>query len=168
MAGESRSASSFSLAIDSPLVSPWDLQLMAAKQKITRRPKLKPDSDVASPMPRSQRPDSRYRRIGFVLPVFLLLFVVGFAGIYSKWWGSFTVDDVSPGVYSIEVVREFPHDPQAFTQVFALISRWIVLLISGKLWCCRLNLTLTGLFSSSDSPFAAFSLRKIFSVRLSF
>ncbi|XP_056159033.1 glutaminyl-peptide cyclotransferase isoform X2 [Syzygium oleosum] len=89
---------------------------MAAKQKITRRPKLKPDSDVASPMPRSQRPDSRYRRIGFVLPVFLLLFVVGFAGIYSKWWGSFTVDDVSPGVYSIEVVREFPHDPQAFTQ----------------------------------------------------
>ncbi|KAF8044061.1 hypothetical protein BT93_A2132 [Corymbia citriodora subsp. variegata] len=92
---------------------------MAAKKKITsRRPKLKPggDDDVASPMPHSQRPDSGYRRIAFVLPAFLLLFVVGFVSVYWKRWGSFGVDHESPAVYSIEVVREFPHDPQAFTQ----------------------------------------------------
>ncbi|XP_030532909.1 glutaminyl-peptide cyclotransferase [Rhodamnia argentea] len=89
---------------------------MAAKKKITRRPKIKPDNGMVYPMSHSRRPDSRYRRVALVLPVFLLLFVVGFASIYSNRWGIFTNGDVSPTVYSIEVVREFPHDPQAFTQ----------------------------------------------------
>lgn len=98
---------------------------MAAKKRVTSRrpPKLKPDGDggggggVASPMPHSQRPYSGYRRrIALLLPAFLLLFVVGFASVYWNRSGSFVVDEVSPALYSIEVVREFPHDPQAFTQ----------------------------------------------------
>ncbi|TQE05889.1 hypothetical protein C1H46_008572 [Malus baccata] len=51
------------------------------------------------------------------MAAFLMLGVLILLGISSNMWRSTVIyADVSPGIYSIKVVNEFPHDPDAFTQ----------------------------------------------------
>ncbi|KAM0981356.1 hypothetical protein TB1_013725 [Malus domestica] len=51
-----------------------------------------------------------------LMAAFLMLGVLILLGISSNMWSTVIYADVSPGIYSIEVVNEFPHDPDAFTQ----------------------------------------------------
>ncbi|XP_024027541.1 glutaminyl-peptide cyclotransferase [Morus notabilis] len=57
-----------------------------------------------------------YRKISLTFSVFLIFCVVLTLGISSNMWNKLNSSSVSPTIYSIEVVNEFPHDPQAFTQ----------------------------------------------------
>ncbi|XP_062076919.1 glutaminyl-peptide cyclotransferase-like [Humulus lupulus] len=59
---------------------------------------------------------SSFRRGSLIFAVFLMLCVVVPLGISSNMWTVPKYDAGSPTIYSIEVVNEFPHDPQAFTQ----------------------------------------------------
>ncbi|CAN6586281.1 unnamed protein product [Malus baccata var. baccata] len=51
-----------------------------------------------------------------LMAAFLMLSILILLGISSNMWSTVIYADVSPGVYSIEVVNEFPHDLDAFTQ----------------------------------------------------
>ncbi|KAF4400261.1 glutaminyl-peptide cyclotransferase isoform X1 [Cannabis sativa] len=59
---------------------------------------------------------SSFRRGSLIFAVFLMLCVVVTLGISSNMWTVLKHDAASPAIYSIEVVNEFPHDSQAFTQ----------------------------------------------------
>ncbi|CAN6719036.1 unnamed protein product [Malus baccata var. baccata] len=51
-----------------------------------------------------------------LMAAFLMLGVLILLGISSNMWSTVIYAEVSPGIYSIEVVNEFPHDLDAFTQ----------------------------------------------------
>ncbi|CAK9176910.1 unnamed protein product [Ilex paraguariensis] len=57
-----------------------------------------------------------YRKISLILPVMLMVCVIGLLSISSNMWVNFGIEISSNQLYSIEVVNEFPHDPDAFTQ----------------------------------------------------
>lgn len=59
---------------------------------------------------------SYYRKTSLILFIFLILGVFVLLGISSNMWSTVGYGAISTGIYSIEVVNEFPHDPNAFTQ----------------------------------------------------
>ncbi|KAM1820519.1 hypothetical protein ACFX11_002051 [Malus domestica] len=71
------------------------------------------NAPMAASRPRSL---PNYRKTSLILAAFLVLGVLILLGISSNMWSTVIYADVSPGLYSIEVVHEFPHDPDAFTQ----------------------------------------------------
>ncbi|KAK4786816.1 hypothetical protein SAY86_010649 [Trapa natans] len=72
------------------------------------------DGLVKSPLPHG--PNHLSRRIAFLGPALLLLCFFAMFTIFSISSRKIAVDDSSRTLYTIEVVNEFPHDPQAFTQ----------------------------------------------------
>jgi hypothetical protein len=84
-----------------------------------RRRLNKRSSDGRPQAPMASRPNfpSYYRKTSLILFIFLILGVFVLLGISSNMWSTVGYGAISTGIYSIEVVNEFPHDPNAFTQV---------------------------------------------------
>lgn len=63
---------------------------------------------------------SNYRKTSLILSVVLIVGVFILLGISSNIL--INVSAVSASIFSIEVVNEFPHDPNAFTQVILVVQ----------------------------------------------
>ncbi|KAL6123187.1 hypothetical protein ACLB2K_075709 [Fragaria x ananassa] len=57
-----------------------------------------------------------YKTTSLILLMFLILVPLALLGISSNTWSSVGYDASFNAVYSIQVVNQFPHDPNAFTQ----------------------------------------------------
>nr|XP_048326548.1 glutaminyl-peptide cyclotransferase isoform X2 [Ziziphus jujuba var. spinosa] len=89
----------------------------ALRKRLNKRSDSKPSPSNSSTMPASWPPHlNNYRKTSVIFSVLLILSVFGLLGVSSNMWRNLKHDAVSTPVYSIEVVNEFPHDPQAFTQ----------------------------------------------------
>ncbi|XP_050252557.1 glutaminyl-peptide cyclotransferase isoform X1 [Quercus robur] len=93
------------------------------KKKLNKRSNLKPQSPT-SPMdsscpkiPPSSSP-SRYGSACLIVSGVLTLSSIILLGLTSEIWDTYKSpqDDPFPRIYTIEVLNEFPHDPDAFTQ----------------------------------------------------
>lgn len=84
------------------------------RKRLNKRP-----SDRGPQTPMASRPNltNYYRKTSLILFIFLILGVFGLLGISSNMWSTVGYGAIFTGIYSIEVVNEFPHDPNAFTQV---------------------------------------------------
>ncbi|XP_016650214.1 PREDICTED: glutaminyl-peptide cyclotransferase isoform X2 [Prunus mume] len=81
------------------------------------RRKLIKRSDPRPYTPMAARPkSSNYRNTSLILSVVLIVGVFILLGISSNIWSNVSFSAVSASIFSIEVVNEFPHDPNAFTQ----------------------------------------------------
>ncbi|GLT35896.1 hypothetical protein SLA2020_103110 [Shorea laevis] len=91
---------------------------MAPKAKLLRkrpnsnRSSSKPNIPMASPL----SPPFNRGKFALLIPVVLFISGVFVFSFSSSFWSEFVYDDRSPKIYSFEVVNEFPHDPDAFTQ----------------------------------------------------
>ncbi len=88
------------------------------KKKHNKRPILKPHTP--NPMASRFKPSSNCTKTTLIVSAFLFLFVFWFSAISFKTRSKFNPqshDDSFPKIYTIEVLNEFPHDPDAFTQV---------------------------------------------------
>ncbi|BFG23399.1 hypothetical protein CerSpe_096730 [Prunus speciosa] len=81
------------------------------------RRKLNKRSDPRPYTPMAARPkSSNYRITSLIISVVLIVGVFILLGISSSIWSNVSFSAVSASIFSIEVVNEFPHDPNAFTQ----------------------------------------------------
>lgn len=94
------------------------------KKKLNKRSNLKPQSPT-SPMdssfpkiPPSSSSPSRYGSACLIVSGVLTLSSIILLGLTSEIWDTYKSpqDDPFPRIYTIEVLNEFPHDPDAFTQ----------------------------------------------------
>lgn len=86
-----------------------------ASGSLKKRPKRvisTPYRSMASPRPSS----FNYKTISLLISIFLILSVVFLLSLSSNMWSKLVSNVNSSQIYSIEVVNEFPHDPNAFTQ----------------------------------------------------
>ncbi|KAL5567899.1 hypothetical protein UlMin_024474 [Ulmus minor] len=74
-------------------------------------PEPKPNPPMAS---RNNPP--KFRKPTLIFSVCLVLSAVVLLGISTNMWWKVNSAPLSPKIYSIEVVNQFPHDPNAFTQ----------------------------------------------------
>lgn len=87
------------------------------------RRKLNKRSDPRPYTPMAARPkSSNYRNTSLILSVVLIVGVFILLGISSNIWSNVSFSAVSTNIFSIEVVNEFPHDPNAFTQVILVVK----------------------------------------------
>lgn len=95
-------------------------QLMAngglMRKKTSKRSPKPQHSPIPSP-PSTSSHLFNYRNILMAISVVLIVFVVALSSVSSNTWARFQSDSCRDNLYAIEVVNEFPHDPQAFTQV---------------------------------------------------
>ncbi|CAI0546506.1 unnamed protein product [Linum tenue] len=70
----------------------------------------------SNPMPPSQTRGFSWNRGPVFVSVAMVFGVVFLLGISSIIWNSFAGVDATPKIYAIQVVNEYPHDPDAFTQ----------------------------------------------------
>ncbi|GMY07311.1 glutaminyl-peptide cyclotransferase [Fagus crenata] len=87
------------------------------KKKHNKRPILKPHTP--NPMASRFKPSSYCTKTTLIVSAFLFLFVIWFSAISFKTRSKFNSqshDHSFPKIYTIEVLNEFPHDPDAFTQ----------------------------------------------------
>ncbi|XAR71694.1 Glutaminyl-peptide cyclotransferase [Bertholletia excelsa] len=68
------------------------------------------------PMVSASLSPSRYRKISLFVVLILFFSIVGVLSFSSNSWTVFGLVADSDRIYSVQVVREFPHDPSAFTQ----------------------------------------------------
>lgn len=87
--------------------------LIRKKKNYKQRTNLNPSPPMAS----RPNPSSYFQKSSLLLSLVLLLSVIVLLGISSNIRNKFVRDDSFPKIYTIEVVNEFPHDPDAFTQV---------------------------------------------------
>ncbi|XP_041012178.1 glutaminyl-peptide cyclotransferase [Juglans microcarpa x Juglans regia] len=86
--------------------------LIRKKKNYKQRTILYPSPPMAS----RPNPCSYFHKSSLLLSLFLLLSVIVLLGISSNIRTKFIHDDSFPKIYTIQVVNEFPHDPDAFTQ----------------------------------------------------
>ncbi|KAG6715473.1 hypothetical protein I3842_05G255000 [Carya illinoinensis] len=86
--------------------------LIRKKKNYKQRTNLNPSPPMAS----RPNPSSYFQKSSLLLSLVLLLSVIVLLGISSNIRNKFVRDDSFPTIYTIEVVNEFPHDPDAFTQ----------------------------------------------------
>ncbi|XP_031391042.1 glutaminyl-peptide cyclotransferase [Punica granatum] len=92
-------------------------KLMASKKKLNKRSVIHPQTTATNTsMAPSRRPNLSCGKLAFLAPALPVLCFFGLLSIFWSWSSKLTVDHSSPVLYAIEVVNEFPHDPQAFTQ----------------------------------------------------
>lgn len=87
--------------------------LIRKKKHMKQRTNLNPSPSMAS----RPNPCSYFQKSSLLLSLFLLFAVFALLGISSNIRTKFIHDDSFPKIYTIEVINEFPHDPDAFTQV---------------------------------------------------
>lgn len=99
----------------------WNWQLMAGR---SLKKKKKSDLKPYPPMPSKSSP-LNCTKISIFISLFLVSIVIIFLSLPSK---ALNGSD-STQIYSVEVVKEFHHDPYAFTQVNPFVD--FCVLISG-------------------------------------
>lgn len=83
------------------------------RKKQRKRSDLEPYTAMAS----RPTPSSKYKNFPRIVFVLFVLLAVASLGISLSVWSNVTSYGASfPRIYTIEVVNEFPHDPDAFTQ----------------------------------------------------
>ncbi|KAK7837123.1 glutaminyl-peptide cyclotransferase, partial [Quercus suber] len=99
----------------------------SSKKKVNKRSNLKPHSPT-SPMdpsfPKfpssssSSSSSSKYGSACLIVSGVLAVSLIVLLGLTSEIWDTYKSpqDDPFPRIYTIEVLNEFPHDPDAFTQ----------------------------------------------------
>ncbi|XP_037495368.1 glutaminyl-peptide cyclotransferase isoform X2 [Jatropha curcas] len=67
-------------------------------------------------MPSSQISQFTFRKLPRFVPLVMAFGIITLIGISSIMWSSLASGDLSSKIYTIQVLNEFPHDPNAFTQ----------------------------------------------------
>lgn len=107
-------------------------------------------AQLSVPSPKSRRFVSR-RRIAMMIPIALFSGAVFLFFMPFNSWGESPVSlDLSRRIHEIEVVAEFPHDPDAFTQVC-----WVLVISSHFRLSASLNV-----WNSRFTGFRGFSMRE--------
>lgn len=94
----------------------------SSKKKLNKRSSLKPHGPT-SPMDSSvpkfpSSSSSKYGSACLIVSGVLAVSLIVLLGLTSEIWDTYKSpqDDPFPRIYTIEVLNEFPHDPDAFTQ----------------------------------------------------
>ncbi|XP_038686220.1 glutaminyl-peptide cyclotransferase-like isoform X1 [Tripterygium wilfordii] len=104
------------------------MAIKSIKRRSIKRSDSQPSTTMSPPLSQTSH-GFDYRRVHIFISVFLLLGVLVLLGISSSMWIKFgSVDQsqesskvtkgggIEPQIYGIQVIKEFPHDPGAFTQ----------------------------------------------------
>ncbi|XP_075649275.1 glutaminyl-peptide cyclotransferase isoform X1 [Castanea sativa] len=96
------------------------------KKKLNKRSNLKPHTPTSPmdssfpkiPSSSSFSSSSKYSKTCLIVTGFLTLSFIVLLALTSEVWDTYESqqDDLFPRIYNIEVLNEFPHDPDAFTQ----------------------------------------------------
>ncbi|KAB1204901.1 Glutaminyl-peptide cyclotransferase [Morella rubra] len=82
------------------------------RKKANKRPNLQPYTPMAS----GPNPSSKLKSPYLIFSGLFILSVLAFLGISLNMQSKLIPGDLLPKIYTIEVVNEFPHDSNAFTQ----------------------------------------------------
>ncbi|CAK9185073.1 unnamed protein product [Ilex paraguariensis] len=94
----------------------------STRKKLNKRSSPKPQqhyssmSSSPSSSPLSSSPRLNYRKISLIVSVILIISVIILLNISWSMWINFGTKTSRNQLYFIEVINEFPHDPNAFTQ----------------------------------------------------